>query len=42
MTPATILALKSLQRKNGLSPTGRIDTQTRNTLVETLIEKQLV
>ncbi len=42
MTPATILALKSLQRKNGLSPTGEIDIQTRITLVETLIEKQLV
>ena len=42
MTPSTILALKSLQRKNGLIPTGKIDTKTREALVEVLIQQKLV
>ncbi len=42
MTPATILALKSLQKRNGLTPTGKIDAKTREALVETLIYKQLI
>lgn len=42
MTPGTILALKSLQRKNGIVPTGKIDTKTRETLVEVLIQQKSV
>ncbi len=42
MTPSTILALKSLQRKNGIVPTGKIDTKTRETLVEVLIQQKSV
>ena len=42
MTPATILALKNLQKRNGLTPTGTIDPNTRVALVETLIQKGLL
>ena len=42
MTPSTILALKSLQRKNGITPTGKIDGKTRETLVEVMIQQKLV
>lgn len=42
MNPATILALKSLQKKNGISPTGKIDTRTKDILVETILQKKLI
>lgn len=42
MTPATILALKTLQRKKGITPTGKIDSLTHESLVETMIENRLI
>ncbi|MDD2694155.1 MAG: peptidoglycan-binding protein [Candidatus Gracilibacteria bacterium] len=42
MNPATILALKSFQKKNGIPPTGKIDTWTHNSIIETMIQKNLI
>lgn len=42
MTPATLLALKNLQRKNGVAVTGKIDVETRFLLVATMIENRFI